>query len=56
MGYRFLCELSDIKMGIMTLLAIKDAAIFQLRELSECGTSEGSGIKGLEDGRRSKYG
>jgi len=56
LGHRFLCELSDIKMGIKTLLAMKDPAICQLRELSECGTSDCSGIKSLEDGRRNKYG
>jgi hypothetical protein len=55
-GHRFLCELSDRKMGVTTLLALKDPAIFQLKELSECGTRECGGIKGLEDGRRSKYG
>jgi hypothetical protein len=56
LGHRFLCELSDIEMGIKTLLAMKDPAICQLKELSECGTSDCNGIKGLEDGRRSKYG
>jgi len=43
-------------MGIKTLLAMKDQAMCQLKELSECGTGDCSGIKGLEDGRRSKYG
>jgi len=55
LGHRFLCELSDIKMDIKTLLAMKDPAICQLKELSECGTSDCSDIKGLEDGRSSKY-
>jgi len=36
LGHRFLCELSDIKMGIKTLLAMKYTAICQLKELSEC--------------------
>jgi hypothetical protein len=35
-------------MGIKTLLVMKDPAISQLKELSQCGTSDCSGIKGLE--------
>jgi hypothetical protein len=33
-GHRFLCALSDIKMGIKTLLAMKDWGICQHKELS----------------------